>query len=293
MSNIEQLKALKKEHDFFVGIDTDGCVFDTMELKHKECFCPAIIKHMGLQSVCKPAREVWDFINLYSKMRGCNRFMGMGYMTKLLPEHPAVQARGFEVPKLAEFNAWLERETKLGVPALETALDESGSKELQLALDWSTEANVRIQEMVFGMAPFAGVMDVLQRARQNADVMVVSQANMDALEREWAENGMTPYVTQIAGQEFGTKAEQIRSATEGKGYDSDKILMIGDAPGDLAAARENHALFYPIIPGDEVRSWERLASEGLAKFFEGSFAGEYEQMLVNEFDAALPALPNW
>lgn len=293
MSNIEQLKEMKKEFDFFIGIDTDGCVFDTMELKHKECFCPAVIKHMGLQPVSKAAREVWDFINLYSKTRGCNRFLGMRYMTKLLPEHPGVKARGYDVPQLAEFTAWVERETKLGVPALEAEVQSSGSKELKMALDWSAEVNGCIKEMVFGISPFAGVMEVLKLAKQNADVMVVSQANMDALEREWGENGMTPYVSQIAGQEFGTKSEQIRYATEGKGYDANNILMIGDAPGDYDAAMANHALFYPIIPGDEYRSWARLSSEGLAKFFEGTFAGDYQQMLIDEFNVALPEHPPW
>ncbi len=26
-------------HEFLVCIDSDGCAFDTMEIKHKECFC--------------------------------------------------------------------------------------------------------------------------------------------------------------------------------------------------------------------------------------------------------------
>jgi len=41
--HIEQLKALEKKKDFFVGIDSDGCAFDSMEIKHKECFIPNII----------------------------------------------------------------------------------------------------------------------------------------------------------------------------------------------------------------------------------------------------------
>ena len=42
-------------YEFFVGIDSDGCVFDTMELKHKECFIPAFINHYELQGVSKYA----------------------------------------------------------------------------------------------------------------------------------------------------------------------------------------------------------------------------------------------
>ena len=44
---------MKAEHEFFIGIDSDGCVFDSMELKNKECFIPHIIKHWKLQAVSK------------------------------------------------------------------------------------------------------------------------------------------------------------------------------------------------------------------------------------------------
>ena len=31
------------KHSFLVCIDSDGCAFDVMEVKHKECFCPATV----------------------------------------------------------------------------------------------------------------------------------------------------------------------------------------------------------------------------------------------------------
>ncbi len=64
----------KKQHPFLIAIDSDGCVFDTMEIKHKECFIPNIIKYWGLQPVSKYARAAAEFVNLYSKWRGINRF---------------------------------------------------------------------------------------------------------------------------------------------------------------------------------------------------------------------------
>ncbi len=30
------LREFRKTQEFFVGIDSDGCAFDTMEVKHKE-----------------------------------------------------------------------------------------------------------------------------------------------------------------------------------------------------------------------------------------------------------------
>ncbi len=50
----------------------------------------------------------------------------------------------------------------------------------------------------------------------------------------------------------------------------DKILMIGDANGDLKAAKSNGVLFFPVNPGKEEASWERLYREGLDKFFAGN-----------------------
>ena len=65
---------MQPQFKFFVGIDSDGCAFDTMEIKHKECFCPNIINHWGLQGVSKYAREAAEFTNLYSAWRGVNRW---------------------------------------------------------------------------------------------------------------------------------------------------------------------------------------------------------------------------
>ena len=69
--------------------------------------------------------------------------------------------------------------------------------------------------------------------------------------------------------------------------------MVGDAPGDLKAARANGALFYPIVPGDETTSWKRFFEEAIDKFISGQYAGEYEQQLIAEFEAHLPETPPW
>ncbi|RKY87268.1 HAD family hydrolase, partial [candidate division KSB1 bacterium] len=70
----KELVEFQPKHEYFVGVDSDGCAFDTMELKHKECFIPNIIKYWNLQAVSKYAREAAEFVNLYSKWRGVNRF---------------------------------------------------------------------------------------------------------------------------------------------------------------------------------------------------------------------------
>ncbi len=92
------LRDFVKSSDFFVGVDSDGCAFDTMEVKHKECFIPNIIKSYHLAAVSKYVREAAEFINLYSKWRGVNRFPGLVATIDLLAERPEVIRRRPSVP---------------------------------------------------------------------------------------------------------------------------------------------------------------------------------------------------
>jgi phosphoglycolate phosphatase-like HAD superfamily hydrolase len=91
---------------------------------------------------------------------------------------------------------------------------------------------------------------------------------------------------------MGSKKEHLKFAGGGK-YAKDHVLMIGDAPGDLSAARANAALFFPVNPGHEEQSWERFLNEAIDRFFNHTYAGEYEASLIAEFDMLLPEKPPW
>src|SRR5579863_8763947 len=105
----QPLRDFKPRHKFFIGIDSDGCVFDTMEVKHKECFAPMLVKHFHFQAASKYARETWEFVNLYSKSRGCNRFQALMLTFNLLRDRPEVKARGVAVPDSAVIAEWMGR----------------------------------------------------------------------------------------------------------------------------------------------------------------------------------------
>jgi phosphoglycolate phosphatase-like HAD superfamily hydrolase len=292
MDYVAQLKGLPKRHDFFIGIDSDGCIFDTMEIKQKECFCPAFIKHFGLQPASKYAREVWEFVNLYSRDRGCNRFLAVQKALKLISERDVFAERGLRVGGIPALDQWIKEESKLGNPALDAKVKATHDPALTKILAWSKEVNVRIEETVFNVPPFPWVRQSLETIRPRADVIVVSQTPVEALVREWQEHKIDHLVNYIAGQEAGTKTEHIKFATNGR-YAPENILMIGDAHGDLKAARGNNALFFPIVPGHEELSWKRFLEEGTGRFFGGAFAGAYQQELLKEFDAALPEKAPW
>jgi phosphoglycolate phosphatase-like HAD superfamily hydrolase len=278
------------EREFLVGIDSDGCVFDTMELKHKECFIPAFIKYYGLQGVSKYAREASEFVNLYSKSRGVNRFPGLVEQLDWLRRRPEVRARGIDVPNPEGLRRWIPQETKLGNPALQRAVEETGDEDLKSALEWSLAVNRSIAEMVSGVPPFPYVRECLERLADEADMIVVSATPGEALRAEWEEHDLSRVVRTICGQELGTKKEMLAVA---RNYPAGQTLMVGDAPGDYNAAEANGCLFFPINPGREEKSWQRLFEEGIERFLAGAFAGDYQRQLLNEFNSLLPDSPPW
>lgn len=293
MSNPAQpLIDMKKEKEFLVGIDSDGCAFDTMEIKHKECFIPNIINKWDLQPVSKYAREAAEFVNLYSKWRGINRFPALINVLELLEDREEARKRGYKMPDIGPLRNWVENETKLGNPALEKAVEQTGNPVLEKTLDWSRAVNETVAKIVRNVPPFPYVRESLKRISENADAIVVSATPNEALKREWQEHDIARYVKVIAGQETGTKKESLENGRKGR-YADDHVVMIGDAPGDLKSARANNVLFYPINPGDEERSWKRFYEEAFDKFLRGEYAGAYEEKLIAEFDRYLPSTPPW
>lgn len=290
------LKKVEKHHDFFIGIDSDGCAFDTMEIKHKECFCPNFIEHFHCQSVSKYTREAWEFVNLYSKTRGCNRWLAVQHVLRLLHARPEVQRRGANFTKGEHIDAFIAANTTYSNETMATFIEQQTDpdlkQKLQAALDWSLAVNLTIGRMVHDVPPFPFVRESLETAGEKADMIVVSQTPVEALEREWQEHDIAKHVQAIAGQEMGKKSEHIALGAQDR-YAPEKMLMIGDAPGDYKAAQANSALFYPVNPGEEEASWERFHNEALAKFFDGTFAGDYQKALLDEFESFLPEQPPW
>lgn len=276
---------------FLVCIDSDGCAFDTMEIKHKECFCPAYIEYFGLQAVSKYARDAWDFANLYSRYRGIHRLLSLLKALEVLAERREVQERHFTPPALTELRSYVQQGLPLSNAGLQAYLDQHpDAKDIRTALEWSVEVNQRVGRMVHGVPPFPHMRESLEKLSCHADIVIVSATQQLALEREWGEHNLLPLVSAVKGQESGSKKEII-AALRGD-YGPDHVLMIGDAPGDLEAARANDALFYPICPDQEAESWAAFA-RCMDAFLNGSYAGLMEAEQIAHFETLLPDEPAW
>ncbi|MBK8458877.1 MAG: HAD family hydrolase [Micropruina sp.] len=286
------LRDFVPRQDFFVGIDSDGCVMDSMERKHRECFTPCAIEYWGLEPIADLARETSLFVNLSSTTRGLNRWLALRQVFDLLRDRTEVAERGVRIPEYPELTDFINSEHPLSDQGIAAFADEHPSATIRTAIAYGEAVNAAVAALKDRTGPFPGVLDAIRRLAQRADCMTISATRLRALVQEWTAFGLAPWMQAIAGQEMGSKARQLAYAAGGK-YPPGHVLLIGDAPGDRDAAARAQCLYYPINPGRERESWARFTAEALPRFLEGSFAGAYQHALIAEFEAYLPDEVPW
>ena len=270
----------EKVNEFLVCVDSDGCAMDTMEIKHRKCFAPEMIKTWNLQENEEYILNLWFDLNLYTQTRGINRFKGLAETFKIIRE------KGIEIEDLDSLLNWVDTTNELSNRSLKNEIEKTNSKSLKMALEWSLNVNEAIENLPKGDEPFENVKEGLEALSKKVDISVVSSANGEALNDEWSRNDLVKYLRALLGQEAGTKQHCIAELKK-KGYDADKILMVGDAPGDLQAAENNGVRFYPILVNKEGFSWERLVGEAVPKLMNGEFDEAYQNQLIGEFNDSL------
>ena len=267
------LDEFKRKHRFAVCVDSDGCAMDTMNIKHIRCFGPCMVEEWGLAEWRDAILDRWNEINLYSGTRGINRFKGLAMALSEIHEQYT------PIDGIDLLMTWAETAPELSNDAV--ALKAPEHPVFEKALRWSRAVNAAIEALPKEeVKPFAHVREALAAAHRQADVVVVSSANPEAVREEWKRFALLPHVDLLCTQEMGSKAYCIGKLKE-KGYDA--ILMCGDAPGDEQATRKNQALYYPILVNHEAESWQRFLDEALDRFLKNEFAGSYQQALLDAF----------
>jgi phosphoglycolate phosphatase-like HAD superfamily hydrolase len=286
----DDLVYLKPKHDVLVAIDSDGCVFDSMTIKQR-IFHTGIIKFWGLDQEEERVRQICEWVGLYSPWRGLNRFQLILKVFQSLEKFLPIPGSRLSLHPDYFPTQPLEKFVLSGVPLSNDELEQRNDPALQKVLEWSRAVSKEIAAIP-EMPVFTEVFQGLEKIRTIADSIVVSQTTEEALVREWRNAGLQTFVDVIAGAELGSKIESLGTAMKDR-YAPERTLMVGDAPGDLETARATGALFFPIIPGAENASWIELRNEGLERVLNGTFAGTYQNCLIDRFNAVLSEIPPW
>ena len=260
--------SFERKQDFLVCVDSDGCVMDTMNCKHFHCFGPCMVAEWGLEAWKEAILQRWNVINLFSMTRGINRFKGLAIA---LGE---INATYTPITGIEALQHWAETAPALSNDGIAKAIESAEGDAklvLQKALSWSKAVNAAIVQLDEALKiPYPGAGAGLAAAHQFADVAMVSSANRDAVEEEWGKFGLLEHTDIVLAQDIGSKAACIKEMLK-FGYDRDKVVMIGDAPGDSDAAEKNGVHYYPILVGHEKESWEEAISTAFVKLRSGDY----------------------
>ena len=261
-----------KTKDFFVGIDSDGTVFDSMTLKHTFSFIPVAIKVFGLEEYKDEFTKEAEKINLYSLTRGVNRFPAL-----------LMTFDKINVPfDTTDFKNYINSGYPFSNNGLKDYILKNPSPFLDKVLEWSCEGDKLFEKLCEDIKPFENVKKTITKMKEKADIMVVSAASSKGLEKDWTKADLASDVSFILGQEYGKKDSQLAFAKE-RGYKKENMLMIGDAPGDYEAAKKNGCMFYPIIPSKEIMCWQMLGEKYLDLFFDGKYDENIQNELYSNF----------
>lgn len=239
-----------------LAVDSDGCVIDSMTVKHERCFTPALIKIWQLKPVAALATELALDINLYSESRGLNRFAALAlFFDRLMQRLPQVPD-GVELPDTRPLKDWLASTRALSEEALIAANKQYPAAIFEQAIAWSREVNRRVQALPLPKAFDEAVATLREAHRRGIAIHVVSSANRAALELEWRELGLMDWVAHLGSQDEGSKTVLLQQAARSVGAES--VLMVGDAKGDAEAATAAGVGYFAIRPGAENQSWLQL-----------------------------------
>lgn len=264
------------KHGCLVCFDSDGTVMDTMAVKHSKCLCPALIEIWGLAEWERPVTQLWNDVNLYQGTRGVNRFKALALVLR------AVNDKFTPVNGLSDLEAWVSSGTTLSGDALEPLAAGSHSEMLRKVFNWTETVNKKIDQIPLAdKKPFPGAAQGLRAASEFADIAVISTANRAAILEEWGEYALLDYADVILAQDSGSKERCIRELLK-KGYRKNHVLMVGDAPGDLDAAKQRGVCFYPMLCGHEEENWAELRDSGYNRF-QSAIYESYEASRIKAF----------
>ena len=268
----------QKKNKYLVCIDSDGCAIDSMDIKHYLCFGPCMVTEWKLDKWKEDILNRWNEVNLFKKTRGINRFKGL---SKALQE---INERYIKIEDLDTLVNWVETTNELSNNSLIKEIEKyPNSISLKKALAWSNAVNENIKKIPEEkILPFQKVKDALIFAHKEADIAIVSSANLGAVLDEWKRHELLEHTDIVLAQNAGTKKYCISKMLE-MGYDPENVIMCGDAIGDMEASLANSVNFFPIMVRHEKECWEEFINNAFNKLKEGTYKEKYQEERIKAF----------
>ncbi len=271
----KDINSFLKTKEYLICIDSDGCAIDSMTIKHEVAFGPVFIHTFGLEKYQDELLKEWNRINLYSRTRGINRFKGLNMILHYCNDNFQ------KIDNLLDFDIFCNTTDAFSNDAMKTYMESHPSPILDKALNWSIGVNEKISLIDESkINTFKHVKETIELLSKFADIAVVSSANFNAIWGEWDRLGILKYVDCFTSQQDGSKEICINKLLY-KGYQSNNVIMFGDGPLDLEAARHNGVYFYPILCSKEDKSWEEALK--YVSYLKDHTFGEYQEELIDKF----------
>ena len=83
--------SFQKKHDYLVCVDSDGCVMDTVRIKHSTVMCPVLIRVFALDDHADFITAAWDEINLQDQVEEARAMLYREQARKLRIENDAAE----------------------------------------------------------------------------------------------------------------------------------------------------------------------------------------------------------
>ena len=163
----EDVKEFRKTRDYLICIDSDGCVMDTMDVKHMRCFGPCLVYEWDLGEYRDEIIRLWRKVNLLSASRGANRFQGLAQVLRNIHENYT------NVEGLEGYLRWAESSQELSDKSLEAAYEKTDNICMKKALDWSRLVNQSMAMVSDNKKPpFDGAENALILARVSSPTII-------------------------------------------------------------------------------------------------------------------------
>jgi hypothetical protein len=273
-------------------LDSAGTVLDCMGPRHSLAFFPAFADAFFKGMDRRALEEVWSYVALDSRSRSANRFRLLASALRLSRRHPRIRSRHeFEEEVAAALEHWLASGGAPTASGMERALrDRSFGDALVSAAIWSIDVDARLSALPPPRA-FEGAAEAIKAMAGGARIVVAGEGRSLDTERDWRRAGLLGAALGLGelvfvGEDCGSFVEIALAA---KRYARGPVLVVGDSPVELEAARSSGTFFYPISPGRERESWRRLEKD----FFPAFLKGERTSADSAGFLAQFAAEPDW